>query len=168
VAHGVRLRIFARDPERARVFYAQVFGWSLPADRPICYWVITSGDDARLGVDGPDHIGAGRAGMVAVPTVHVADLAATTAAALAAGGEVLVPRIPLPGVGWLVYLADTEGNVIGIMQDDPRAAWPQAPTPRRPGVGRAGPDPVACLDGAQPLNAGEARAQRPSIDNDLM
>jgi predicted enzyme related to lactoylglutathione lyase len=136
----VRLRIFVQDPERARAFYARVFGWSLPANGPICYWVITSGDDSRLGIDGPDQVCPGHAGTVAVPTVptvHVADLDATTAAALAAGGEVLVPRIPLPGVGWLVYLADTEGNVISIMQDDPSAAWPQAPTttPRPPGGG---------------------------------
>jgi len=46
---------------------------------------------------------------------------------LAAGGEVLVPRTPLPRAGWLAYLTDTEGNVIGIMQDDPDAAWPTAP-----------------------------------------
>jgi predicted enzyme related to lactoylglutathione lyase len=45
VGQGARLRIFARDPDRARAFYAQVFGWSLPDDGQRRCWVITSGDD---------------------------------------------------------------------------------------------------------------------------
>jgi predicted enzyme related to lactoylglutathione lyase len=124
VAHQVRLWIFARDPDRARAFYAEVFGWSLPGDGRRTCWVITSGDDRRLGVDGPAQPSGDPVGGLAIPTIHVADLDAATAAARAAGGEILVPRIPLSGVGWLVYLADTEGNIIGIMQDDPRAQWP--------------------------------------------
>jgi uncharacterized protein len=142
VRQGVRLRIFARDPDRARAFYAQVFAWSLPDDGRRRCWVITSGDDPRVGIDGPDPTGTDHAvnpgehavnpGEVVIPTIHVADLDATTAAALAADGEVLVPRIPLLGVGWLIYLADTEGNLIGIMQDDPRATWPQPSTKDTP------------------------------------
>jgi predicted enzyme related to lactoylglutathione lyase len=123
VGQPVRLWIFAADPYRARAFYAQVFGWSLP-DGPWHGWLITPRDDPRLGIDGPHPTGVEPAGEAFIPTVHVADLDATTAAALAAGGEVLVARIPLPGVGWLVYLADTEGNLIGVMQDDPDAVWP--------------------------------------------
>lgn len=121
----VRLRIFAADPDRARSFYARVFGWSLPDDGR--GWVITSADDPRLGIDDSGPAAAPPVAEPYVPTVHIADLDAFTTAALAAGGEVLVPRIPLPRAGWLAYLTDTEGNVIGIMQDDPDAAWPTAP-----------------------------------------
>jgi predicted enzyme related to lactoylglutathione lyase len=121
VGYQVRLRIFARDPVRTRAFYAQVFGWALPEDERRHSWTITATDDPRLGVDGPVEPAGDARGQTVIPTVHVSDLDATTAAALAAGGDILVPRIPLPGTGWLVYLADTEGNVIGIMQDDPEA-----------------------------------------------
>jgi predicted enzyme related to lactoylglutathione lyase len=150
VGRGVRLRIFATDPDRARAFYARVFGWSLSDDGHRHCWVITTGDDPRLGIDGPHPAGTDHTvnpGGLFVPTIHVPDVDAATAEALAAGGDVLVPRIPLPGVGWLVYLADTEGNLIGIMQDDPHAAWPRAPSPDpqagmgppgRPGSGRPG------------------------------
>ena len=131
MAGAVRLRIFAKDPGRARAFYAQVFGWSLPG-RHRCCWMVTSGDDPRLGVNDADEIHGHHPdedGVMA--TSHVVNLDATAAAALAAGGEILVPRIPLPGTGWLVYLADIEGNVIGLMQDDPAAAWPQTATGQR-------------------------------------
>ncbi|MET7400111.1 VOC family protein [Dactylosporangium sp. NPDC005572] len=135
IGQGVRLLIFATDPDRVRAFYAQVFGWSLPDDGQRHCWVITSEDDPRLGIDGPIEIRAEHSGQVGIPTVHVADLSATTHAALTAGGEVLVPRIPLPGIGWLLYLADTEGNLVGVMQDDPQAASP--PTPPASGRGPA-------------------------------
>ncbi len=64
---GVRLRIFARDPDRARAFYARVFGWSLADDGRRRCWVITSGDDPRLGTDGPGAIGADHPGEVFIP-----------------------------------------------------------------------------------------------------
>jgi hypothetical protein len=38
------------------------------------------------------------------------------------GGKVVVPRTPVPGMGWLVCLEDTEGNVFGLWQPDLAAA----------------------------------------------
>jgi hypothetical protein len=29
--------------------------------------------------------------------------------------------MPIPGVGWLAYAKDTEGNIFGMMQRDPAA-----------------------------------------------
>jgi predicted enzyme related to lactoylglutathione lyase len=112
MSRPARLRIFTRDPRRAAAFYAQVFGWSLPADGDQRCRVITPSDDTGP-IDGPS-----------IPTVHVDDLDATTKAARAAGGEILVPRLPLPRAGWLAYLAGPE---IGIMQNDPHARWPDTP-----------------------------------------
>jgi predicted enzyme related to lactoylglutathione lyase len=39
----------------------------------------------------------------------------------AAGGAVIAPKTAVPGVGWFAYCADTEGNLFGIMEDDPNA-----------------------------------------------
>src|SRR5258708_1686923 len=119
VGEEARLWIFAADPGRARAFYAQVFGWSLPDAEHRHSWVITTRDDPRLGTDDPRS-----PSRPSIPTVHVPDPDATTPAARAAGADLLVPRIPVPGLGWLAYLADTEGNLIGVMQDDPQADWP--------------------------------------------
>jgi hypothetical protein len=33
----------------------------------------------------------------------------------------LSPKTTIPGVGYHAYCQDTEGNVFGIMQDDPSA-----------------------------------------------
>jgi hypothetical protein len=37
------------------------------------------------------------------------------------GGTIVVPKMPIPSVGWLTYAKDTEGNIFGMMQNDPAA-----------------------------------------------
>jgi predicted enzyme related to lactoylglutathione lyase len=37
------------------------------------------------------------------------------------GGQVVVPKMPIPGVGYLAYCQDTEGLLFGIHQLDPSA-----------------------------------------------
>ena len=34
------------------------------------------------------------------------------------GGTLVVPKMAVPGVGWLVYCKDTEGNIFGMLQMD--------------------------------------------------
>jgi predicted enzyme related to lactoylglutathione lyase len=41
--------------------------------------------------------------------------------ATALGGSNVVPKKGIPGVGWLAYSKDTEGNIFGMMQNDPSA-----------------------------------------------
>jgi predicted enzyme related to lactoylglutathione lyase len=53
-----------------------------------------------------------------VCTVDIADVDASTNTAVANGAQVVVPKMPIPGVGWLVYCKDTEGNIFGMMQSD--------------------------------------------------
>jgi predicted enzyme related to lactoylglutathione lyase len=38
------------------------------------------------------------------------------------GGTIALPKMAIPGVGWLAYCKDTDGNMFGIMQPDPAAA----------------------------------------------
>jgi len=56
-----------------------------------------------------------------VCTVDVDNVDAYVARATAAGANVCVPRMPIPGVGWLAYVNDSEGNILGLLQQDPAA-----------------------------------------------
>jgi predicted enzyme related to lactoylglutathione lyase len=40
----------------------------------------------------------------------------TDAKVAAAGGEQVLDRMEIPGVGWVSYFKDTEGNVFGALQ----------------------------------------------------
>ena len=37
------------------------------------------------------------------------------------GGEVITPKMTVPGVGYAAYFRDTEGNDFGLMQEDETA-----------------------------------------------
>jgi predicted enzyme related to lactoylglutathione lyase len=124
----VHFEIHADDPERASAFYSTVFGWRIekwagPAD----YWLVTTGPDGEPGINGgilrrqgpPPAAGAPVHGYVC--TTEVPALDDTVEAATGAGGTVALPRMPVPGVGWLAYLEDTEGNLFGVLEPDPNA-----------------------------------------------
>ena len=38
-----------------------------------------------------------------------------------AGGKLVMPKTPIPTVGYFAYLTDTEGNMFGVMQADANA-----------------------------------------------
>ena len=38
-----------------------------------------------------------------------------------AGGTIVVPKMPIPTVGWLAYFKDPDGIIHGVYQDDKEA-----------------------------------------------
>jgi predicted enzyme related to lactoylglutathione lyase len=56
-----------------------------------------------------------------VNTVDVENLQRAVAAVEANGGSVIESRMVIPGVGYLAYVKDTEGNTFGMMQADTSA-----------------------------------------------
>jgi predicted enzyme related to lactoylglutathione lyase len=116
----VHFEIPADDPERAVKFYEDVFGWAIKKwEGPADYWLVTTGEAPEVGIDGG--IERRREGVVTRNTVDVPDLDEYMRKVEAAGGKVIEPRTALPRVGWYAYCADTEGNVFGLMQEDPNA-----------------------------------------------
>ena len=41
--------------------------------------------------------------------------------ALKAGVSIALLKMPVKGVGWLIYCKDTEGNIFGMLQSDEKA-----------------------------------------------
>jgi predicted enzyme related to lactoylglutathione lyase len=56
-----------------------------------------------------------------VCTIDVPSVDEALAKIEASGGKVVMPRMEVPGVGFLAYFADTEGVISGIMQFAPKA-----------------------------------------------
>jgi predicted enzyme related to lactoylglutathione lyase len=125
----VHFEIHAADPERAVAFYGRVFGWEFSKwDGPMPYWLIRTGPAGTPGIDGGLVLrqGAppaeGQAVNAYVCTVDVPALDDSLGKVAGAGGTQVVPKMPIPGIGWLAYVKDTEGNILGLMQNDPSAA----------------------------------------------
>jgi uncharacterized protein len=56
-----------------------------------------------------------------VNTVQVDSVDEAAAKVSAAGGQVVVPKMAVPGVGWLAYATDPNGLIFGIHQPDLQA-----------------------------------------------
>jgi uncharacterized protein len=56
-----------------------------------------------------------------VNTVQVDSVDEAAAKVSAAGGQVVAPKVAVPGVGRLVYATDPNGLIFGIHQPDPQA-----------------------------------------------
>ena len=122
----VHFEIQADDPARARTFYAALFGWTFEQFGQNDYWLIRTGPAEDRGIDGgllPRHgVIDGTAVIGYVCTVDVDNLDAKVTSAVAHGAQIALPKMAIPHIGWLAYCKDTEGNVFGMMQNDPKAA----------------------------------------------
>jgi predicted enzyme related to lactoylglutathione lyase len=54
-------------------------------------------------------------------TIGVESVDAALATVKIAGGKLVMPKTPIPGVGYFAYCEDTEGNLFGVMQADKNA-----------------------------------------------
>lgn len=118
----IHFEIAADDPLRAKAFYEQVFGWKIDKwEGPMDYWLITTGPSGEPGIDG----GLGKRsepGSGTENTIGVDSVDEYLAKIVAHGGKVIRPKAAVPGIGWLAYCEDSEGNRFGLMQNDPTAA----------------------------------------------
>jgi predicted enzyme related to lactoylglutathione lyase len=122
----VHFEIHAENPARAVKFYEKLFGWNFQKwDGPMEYWMVITGADGEPGINGGllKRQGTidGQAVTAYVCTVDVPNVDASVSTALANGATVALPKMAIPGVGWLAYCKDTEGNIFGIMQADESA-----------------------------------------------
>jgi len=119
VAH---FAINADDVDRAKAFYSEVFGWEFTSGGWPEFFHIDTGTEK------PGHpVGSlqrRRAIVEGRPihgfecTIAVSDLGAVTDAAEAAGGRIVMDPYSIPGVGTLIFVEDTEGNIVGAMRYD--------------------------------------------------
>jgi hypothetical protein len=118
----IHFEISAEKPERSVKFFEKVFGWKIMKwEGPVEYWLITTGEQGEAGIDGG--MGRRKKGELAetVNTIGVSSVDEYTKKVEANGGTIVVPKHAVPGVGWLAYFKDPEGNMFGMMQDDPSA-----------------------------------------------
>ncbi len=82
------------------------------------YWLITAGPDDEPGINGattPHKLPE----QVTVDTISVTSVDDATKKVVEAGRTVMRSKQVVPGIGYLAYCTDTEGNVFGVMQMDP-------------------------------------------------
>ena len=122
----IHFEIHAADMDRAQAFYETMFGWTFSAAGRDDYRLIATGggpgiDGGLVRRRGPPPVG-GQPVDAFICTIGVDDLDVHLARAQDHGGSVALPRMAVPGVGWLAYVRDCEGNILGMIEQDPSAA----------------------------------------------
>lgn len=111
----IHWELMVGDVEKTKAFYASVFDWKFQASGPE-YTLIETGEAPGGGL------------MARPPGVEMSalnsyfrvdDIDATLRRVVESGGEVVVPRTEIPGVGAFAMFLDPERISIGIMQPLP-------------------------------------------------
>lgn len=112
--------ISADDADRAIQFHEAVFGWKFKKwDIPgMNYWMIATGEGP--GIDG----GMGIKSESEMPNMNTVDVESVDSIVLSVkkhGGKIVSEKAPIPGIGWFAIIEDTEGNLLGVMEEDSSA-----------------------------------------------
>ncbi|TML94341.1 MAG: VOC family protein [Actinobacteria bacterium] len=111
----VHFEIPAQDTSRAQDFYKNMFGWDFQdMEGPTEYHM------TRLSENSGGAVFPGDPGAIRV-YFDVDDIKAAASRVNELGGKADDPQ-PVPTMGWFATGTDTEGNVIGLWQNDPNAA----------------------------------------------
>jgi len=106
------------DLEASTSFYKEVFDWDPQPWGAEDYFVAPHGDEP--GVDAG--FTTSQDGQpLTVATITVDDLPGYMAKVIVAGGEIVVPKFSIPGIGHACYFTDTTGMIVGLHQPDPEA-----------------------------------------------
>ncbi|MBU0517356.1 VOC family protein [bacterium] len=109
----------ADDPPRCQKFYESLFGWKFEHQPQWDYYGITTGEPGKSVPGGmmkrqsPEHS--------VCNYIDVEDLEASAAKVKELGGQVVMERTAVPGMGWFVICLDTENNPFGLWHCDEKA-----------------------------------------------
>jgi len=120
----VHFDVPADDTRRAREFYEKLFGWKFESWPGMDFYLIST-----TNLDGTPGLGGGL-GKRMDPSqrtrnyIGVKAIDAAMKQVTSLGGKLASPKMPIPGVGWMVNCTDTEGNSFGLFQEDKGAKAP--------------------------------------------
>jgi uncharacterized protein len=113
----VHIEIPVSNPEEDGKFYAELFGWDVKtmAMPDMSYTMFSAGDGPGGGLPKID----GEMNKANEPLVYVGtdDVTATLEAAAGLGSTVILPKMEIPGVGYMGIFIGPSGNRIGLYQD---------------------------------------------------
>jgi predicted enzyme related to lactoylglutathione lyase len=121
VSKIVHFEIPVDDVTRATRFYRDALHWDIVSFGDEPYWLVRAGADDEPGANGALLL-RDELHRSPIVTAGVDDMDAALLRVESSGGKMLQGKLPIPSVGWSAYVADSEGNTIGLLQQDAQAA----------------------------------------------
>ena len=115
----IHFEIAADDPNLLKQFYTELFGWKIEATPEMPeYMMVTTKAEGEPGING----GLMKKQMpqqVPMNYVMVESVADFAEKAKRLGGQVVVPKTPIPKMGYFAVCLDPENNPIGLWENEP-------------------------------------------------
>lgn len=107
------------DAERSLKFYTGLFGWKIDKVPDMDYYGVVTAEEGK-GVNG---------GMMKRQApeqqicnyIDVESVVEYAAKVEELGGKIIMPKTPVPGMGWFAICLDTENNAFGLWEEDKEA-----------------------------------------------
>jgi predicted enzyme related to lactoylglutathione lyase len=115
----VHFEINADSPERAVRFYEKVFGWKIAREGPIDYWLAETGEQSQPGINGAIMKRVKKETVFMI--IDVPSIDACVEKIAKEGGKLVIGKGTVPGIGYSAYFTDSEGNMVGLIQQDKSA-----------------------------------------------
>ena len=131
----IHFEIHSSNPEELAKFYTNVFGWEikewempgLKLENRFWYILTAPKESKDIGINGGlvvrkgEKPKGGETVNAFVCTIDVPNVDEYIKKILDNGGTIALPKMAIPGMAWLAYLKDVEGNIFGIFESDPSA-----------------------------------------------
>jgi len=114
----VHFEINADDPARAKKFYENIWNWKIEKwEGPMEYWTIEAGKDDEEGINGGLQKREESDDQI-FNYIKVSSVDEIKTKIEENGGSIVSPKITVPGIGYFYMFKDTEGNKLGVMEED--------------------------------------------------
>jgi predicted enzyme related to lactoylglutathione lyase len=114
----IHFEINADNIDRVINFYKKTFNWNIEKwEGPVDYWNIEAGNEDENGINGGIQKREEKGDQI-FNYIGVSSVDKYAKVIEKNGGKLVSPKITVPGVGHFYMFKDTEGNKLGIMQED--------------------------------------------------
>lgn len=122
----VHFEIGADDPEKLVEFYKEALGWQIDKWGDSPYWMTYTTKSKKEGENRePGVINGGILPRYeqnqTINTIQVENIDEMMDKIIKHGGKIVKPKAAMEGYMWWSYMADPQGNVFGLMQEDANA-----------------------------------------------
>lgn len=101
-------------------FFEKVFNWKFDQFGDQDYWFAKTGEDETPGINGAI-IKKRHPDQPVKNSIEVKSIDSSAKQIAQAGGEIVVPKMPIPGMGWLAFFKDPYGNIHGLWEKERNA-----------------------------------------------
>lgn len=120
MAKVVHFEIPAANPETIMKFFNSTFGWNFMQFGTEPYWLTAAGEEKEMGIGGAimERRDPKQPMVNSIAVSSIDDIAPIIEQN---GGKIVVQKMAIPGMGYLAYFTDPEGNIHGLWQMDENA-----------------------------------------------